>query len=95
MLSTTSLPVCPRCSGYIPCNETPGAYRGAHSRRFREVEFDLSLDELTQVCSECGWEEARLQFAGYDLDDEVWPVFSPEPVRRRIDRMRQERRQTA
>lgn len=42
------LPVCPACGGYIPNNDTPGAYPGALSRR----------DNETEICSECGQREA-------------------------------------
>jgi RNA polymerase subunit RPABC4/transcription elongation factor Spt4 len=45
---------CPKCSGYIPNNETPGAYPGAISRR----------DNLTEICSACGTEEALEDFFG-------------------------------
>jgi len=41
-------PVCPDCGGYIPNNETPGAYSGALSRR----------DNKTEICSDCGTREA-------------------------------------
>lgn len=41
-------PVCPRCDGFIPNNETPGLYPGALSR----------LDNKTEICSECGQDEA-------------------------------------
>jgi ribosomal protein S27AE len=43
---------CPRCSGYIPNNETPGAYMGAISRR----------DNKTEICSACGTQEALEDF---------------------------------
>jgi hypothetical protein len=46
--------VCPRCMGYIPNNVTPSAYCGALSR----------LDNETEICSDCGTEEAWLQFLG-------------------------------
>lgn len=42
------LPICPRCSGFIPNNKTPGAYMGAISRR----------DNKTEICSACGTMEA-------------------------------------
>jgi len=57
---------CPRCdSQYIPCNEYAGQYGGALSR----------ADNLTEVCSECGLDEAvcslnRKDIAGVDQ----WPV---------------------
>jgi len=43
-----NLKVCPKCSGYIPNNVTPGAYPGALSR----------VDNKTEICSECGILEA-------------------------------------
>lgn len=54
-------PVCPRCRGFIPSNDTPGAYPGALSR----------ADNATEVCSPCGMEEAILLLAPKD----TWPVF--------------------
>lgn len=38
----------PSCDGFIPNNETPGAYPGALSRR----------DNETEICSACGNLEA-------------------------------------
>lgn len=73
-------PVCPRCGGYIPNNETPGAYPGAISRS----------DNSTIVCSKCGTSEAMLQFAGEHLPTpDEWPVddarsytYGPDPRQR-------------
>jgi RNA polymerase subunit RPABC4/transcription elongation factor Spt4 len=45
---------CPKCSGFIPNNETPGAYSGAISRR----------DNSTEICSACGTQEALEDFFG-------------------------------
>jgi hypothetical protein len=45
---------CPRCEGFIPNNETPGAYPGAISR----------IDNKTEICSECGTIEAMLDWQG-------------------------------
>ena len=65
MTTEQKLPVCPRCGGYIPNNETPGAYPGALSR----------TDNSTAVCSKCGKIEAVLQFAGEPLPTpDQWPV---------------------
>lgn len=44
---------CPLCEGWIPNNDTPGAYPGALSRR----------DNKTEICSECGTMEAIEDFA--------------------------------
>lgn len=46
-------PICPRCNGYIPNDAQPGAYPGAISR----------TDNLTEICSSCGTEEAMMDFA--------------------------------
>jgi hypothetical protein len=43
---------CPKCSGYIPSNENPGAYPGAISR----------ADNKTEICSACGVAEAMADF---------------------------------
>lgn len=45
-------PICPSCNGFIPNNETPGAYPGALSRR----------DNKTEICSACGVKEALEDF---------------------------------
>lgn len=45
--------VCPRCEGWIPNNEQPGAYPGALSR----------LDNKTEICSACGTAEAMEDYA--------------------------------
>lgn len=46
--------ICPKCSGFIPNNETPGAYMGAISR----------LDNQTEICSACGTQEALEAYFG-------------------------------
>lgn len=43
---------CARCGGGVPNDFQPGAYPGALSR----------WDNATEICSECGAEEAMLQF---------------------------------
>lgn len=48
-----SKPICPKCQGFIPNNETPGAYPGALSRE----------DNKTEICSACGTKEALAEFA--------------------------------
>lgn len=55
------LPVCPRCEGYIPNNETPGLYPGAVSR----------LDNKTEICSACGQEEALQDWSAYESRTEI------------------------
>ena len=55
-----SAPICPRCEGFIPNNLTPGRYPGAISR----------VDNKTEVCSDCGREEALDR----DALEALWPV---------------------
>jgi hypothetical protein len=60
--------ICPKCAGYIPNNEHPGAYPGAISR----------VDNKTEICSACGTEEAladlRLQEAD-KVEDALWEAI--------------------
>jgi len=51
-------PICPLCHGYIPNDKTPGAYPGAMSRVFENME----------ICSSCGTAEAVGPMFG-PLDD--------------------------
>lgn len=61
---------CPRCRGFIPNNDTPGAYIGALSRTTRGAN-----DEPIYVCSQCGTDEAMLQFTtGRTSTPDEWPV---------------------
>lgn len=53
-IQTRNFPFCPRCGGYIPNNDTPGLYPGAMSR----------IDNQTEICSECGEDEAMLDYLG-------------------------------
>jgi hypothetical protein len=53
-------PQCPRCLGFIPRNDKPGQYMGALSR----------ADNKTQVCSDCGTEEAIVALVAVD----EWPI---------------------
>lgn len=55
-----SKPVCPRCEGFIPSNLTPGRYPGAISR----------IDNKTEICSDCGREEAL----SVQALEALWPV---------------------
>lgn len=57
----TDAPVCPRCRGFIPSNSRPGAYMGAISR----------IDNKTEVCSDCGTEEALVLLT----PPMNWPVY--------------------
>jgi ribosomal protein S27AE len=72
-----SAPMCPRCEGYIPSNLTPGRYPGAISR----------VDNKTEVCSDCGREEAMSIHALESL----WPVSAlpefPAAANRAFERM--------
>lgn len=67
---------CPRCLGFIPNNDDPGAYIGAMSR----------ADNHTEVCSACDQEEAMQDFVGDGPTPLVrWPVPSPRRHRANED----------
>lgn len=57
-------PTCPRCLGPIPNRLDPGAYPGALSR----------VDDFTEVCSDCGLEEAVEQWNGTLRQRSEWPA---------------------
>lgn len=58
-------PVCPRCTGFIPTNDNPGAYPGALSR----------TDNTTYICSACGTDEGMEQFLDGGLTPKAsWPI---------------------
>ena len=59
MKTKQEAPLCPRCGGYIPNNDTPGMYPGALSR----------LDNETEICSECGVDEAMEDFLDGKVSD--------------------------
>ena len=59
--------ICPRCLGYIPSNAFAGQYPGAISR----------IDNSTEICSDCGTEEAITALVSIDQ----WPiVLYKDPV---------------
>jgi len=59
--------ICPRCLGYIPSNVFAGQYPGAISR----------IDNSTEICSDCGTEEAITALINIDQ----WPiVLYKDPV---------------
>lgn len=58
-MTTITKPICPRCQGYIPNNEWPGAYPGALSR----------LDNKTEICSACGTDEAMEDYFEGSIKD--------------------------
>ena len=69
-------PICPRCSGFIPNNENPGAYPGAVSR----------VDNETEICSACGVAEAFKDFATAYPDSPIPPKwFDPTAAGERWD----------
>ena len=63
----SNAPVCPRCGGFIPNSEQPGAYPGALSR----------TDNDTEVCSQCGTEEAMEQMSGGAVMPQTFWKFPP------------------
>lgn len=66
---------CPSCGGGIPNNEARGLYVGAISR----------TDDITEICSACGVQEAWTQFMGHRrLSTKDWWINQqelPKPIR--------------
>lgn len=57
--------ICPRCTGPVPRAGFEGVYPGALSR----------TDNLTEICSKCGQDEAMTQTFAHTLVPAVeWPV---------------------
>ena len=68
-MNAIDAPICPRCLGYIPSNEEPGAYVGAGSRWNRSIE----------ICSRCGEDEAMGRGV---IPPDQWPIdLSQKPER--------------
>ena len=57
---------CPRCEGPIPNAVYEGQYPGALSR----------TDNKTEICSQCGQDEAFEQMAGRLRPRKLWGVLS-------------------
>ena len=58
--------ICPRSNdNFIPTNSQPGEYPGAVSR----------ADDKTEICSDCGTEEAIIQYGRGECEPTSdWPV---------------------
>lgn len=61
-MTTTKNTTCPRCGGGIPNDVYRGRYPGAISR----------VDNKTEICSECGGDEAMEQFTTGKVRDDWW-----------------------
>jgi len=59
--------LCPRCGEHIPNNETPGEYPGAISR----------WDNATEVCSQCGEDEAMIQMMAHMAQADIRAAVHP------------------
>ena len=74
--------LCPRCGGLIPSNINWGEYPGAISRLTRADEDETGLE----ICSDCGQEEAIIQFTGNRLQEEdEFPIMTDLAMARRFD----------
>ena len=62
--------ICPRCLGDVPNTLNKGEYPGALSR----------VDNLTEICSACGTDEAMTQFMSAGLLQSItaWPIRKGE-----------------
>jgi hypothetical protein len=67
---TTNLPQCPRCTGPIPDADAAFYHRGATSR----------TDNATEICSDCGTDEALRVFASARaIPQTEWPITNRKP----------------
>jgi hypothetical protein len=67
---TTNLPPCPRCTGPIPSASAKFYYVGAISR----------TDNTTEICSDCGTDEALRAFASARaIPQTEWPITNRKP----------------
>lgn len=88
---------CPRCGGWIPNDDEPGAYPGAMSRYM--VPIDGELRRCIEICSACGEHEAfqQMGWAGRGAEQSGltpphdWPIpeLHEENVRRQEERREQ------
>ena len=73
--------LCPRCGGLIPNNVNWGEYPGAISRLTRGDD-----DPSLEVCSDCGQEEAIIQYTGNRLQEQdEFPIMTDLAMARRFD----------
>ena len=73
--------ICPRCGGLIPSNDRWGEYPGAISRLTRAED-----EESIEICSDCGTEEALIDFSGGFIESSAeYPLMTESAVARRFD----------
>ena len=74
--------LCPRCGGLIPNNINWGEYAGAISRLPLADEDETGLE----ICSDCGQEEAIIQFTGNRLQEtDEFPIMTDLAMARRFE----------
>jgi hypothetical protein len=73
LTDSMTTPVCPRCEGAIPNAGWPGMFPGAISR----------YDNRTEICSDCGLEEAVAEWQGEALVGPTeWPLYKDNRYKR-------------
>lgn len=75
--------LCPRCGGLIPSNLTWGQYPGAISRHLGDP--DEGTLHTVEVCSDCGVEEALIDFGGDDTPVDIYPILTEPAMNRRFE----------
>lgn len=75
--------ICPRCGGLVPSNARWGEYPGAISRHL----LDEQAEGLTfiEVCSDCGVEEALIDFSGDGAPVDGYPLLTETAINRRFE----------
>ena len=67
---------CPRCTGWIPNDATPGAYTGAMSR-YLVPDADGEFGRNIEICSACGEDEAM---GNGVVPPHLWPLEGQHDV---------------
>lgn len=69
-MSSPPIPICPRCTHYVPSDTEPGARVGEPSRA-PDAEGAL-------VCDACSLHESWLAMSDLELSAAAWPVEVPD-----------------
>ena len=81
--------LCPRCGGLIPSNAQWGEYPGAISRHlFEHIGgnfLDSSNDRYLEVCSDCGVEEAIIDYTHDQTPVDIYPILTEHAINRRFE----------
>jgi hypothetical protein len=75
--------ICPRCGGLVPSNARWGEYPGAISRHLIDEQTENTV--FVEVCSDCGVEEALIDFSGDPTPVDDYPLLTETAINRRFE----------